>query len=209
MVQRNASSPIRLVLGPLYLCVAIVMVFYLQSQDWVQDIWLAVYPRDIRFLHGALTAPFAHGDLQHLLGNLFALFPLLIFLNYTHKRLAFQVLLLLWVLTGFLVWIFARPVFHIGASGVVYAIQVFILLTGFLKRRPRIMAIGAVCVMLFGGGFLFGLLPLQQGVSWESHLIGAITGALVALIYRNQGPSTRRKRKPHEEDDYARFGVRK
>jgi hypothetical protein len=39
--------------------------------------------------------------------------------------------------------------------------------------------------MLYSGMFL-GILPNQPGISWESHLIGAIVGILVSFIFRQQ-----------------------
>jgi len=209
MVQRNTGAFLKTILVPLYVCITILVIYYLQTKGIVRDQWLAVYPRKTEFLHGIFTSPLVHGDLQHLIGNLSVLAPLLGLLYYTHKRFASQVLWSLWITTGFLVWIFARPSLHIGASGLVYAIQVYILVSGMLKRRPWLMAIGAVSIMLFGGGFLFGLLPFQPGVSWESHGLGAITGFIFALIYRNKYPFPVQKKSKHKfTDDYRQFGVK-
>lgn len=210
MVQRNTGNIIKIILVPLYVCLTILILFFMQSNGIIKDYWLAVYPRKVDFLHGVITSPLVHGDVSHLIGNVSVLGPLLALLYYTHKRFANQVLISLWITTGLLVWIFARPSLHIGASGVVYAVQVYILVSGMLKRRPWLMAIGAVSIMLFGGGFVFGLLPLVPGVSWESHGLGAITGLIFAFAYRNKYPYPISKRTIYKPvDDYQQFGINK
>ncbi len=209
MVQRNPSHFIKTFLVPLYVCLSILFLYFLQSNGIIKDYWLAVFPRKVEFLHGIITSPLVHGDVSHLIGNLSVLGPLLALLYYSHKRFATQVLISLWITTGLLVWLFARPSHHIGASGVVYAVQVYILVSGMLKRRPWLMAIGAVSIMLFGGGFVFGLLPLTPGVSWESHGLGAIAGLIFAFVYRNKYPYPIPKRSKYKTvDEYQQFGIK-
>lgn len=33
-----------------------------------------------------------------------------------------------------------------------------------------------------------GVFPLEEGVSWESHLFGAIVGILLSFLFKNEGP---------------------
>jgi membrane associated rhomboid family serine protease len=209
MVQRNNRNLLKIVTPPIYLCLGIVFVFFLQNRGIIQAHWLGIYPRNVAYLHGIITTPFVHGDLQHLIGNLSVLFPLLVLLFYTHKKFSFNVLITLWIITGFLIWVFARPSYHIGASGIVYAIQTYILVSGIIKKRPWLMAVGAVSIMLFGGGFVFGLLPFQEHVSWESHGIGALTGIGVAWLFRNQGPSKAKRFTSIPVDEYQQFDIHK
>lgn len=209
MVQWNTRNFIGVITPPIYLCLGILIVYYFQHTGLIQAHWLGIYPRNIAYLHGIITTPFVHGDRNHLIGNLTVLFPLLLLLFYTHKRFSYQVLLFLWLITGFLIWVFARPSFHIGASGIVYAVQTYILVSGMVKKRPWLMAIGAVSIMLFGGGFVFGLLPVQEHVSWESHGIGALTGIGIALLFRNKGPVKAKKYKSPVVDQYQQFDIRK
>lgn len=32
------------------------------------------------------------------------------------------------------------------------------------------------------------MLPIKEHISWEGHLAGALTGAVLAVVYRNSGP---------------------
>lgn len=195
---------------PLYICLLIVLVFYGQVIGIINDQFFAVLPRTWSGLWGVLLSPLVHGDLQHLLGNLSVLFPLLILLRFVYKRSFILVLPTLWVLTGLMVWLLARPSYHIGASGVVYAIQSFLLVSGAVKKLPWMMAVGGVSIMLFGGGFFFGLLPVEPHVSWESHLLGALVGVVVAFMFKDIGPTQKHKKtRTLFKDEYELFDIKK
>lgn len=38
-----------------------------------------------------------------------------------------------------------------------------------------------VLVVLVYGSMIWGVLPVQQGVSWQAHLFGALAGVLLAV----------------------------
>lgn len=104
-----------------------------------------------------------------------------------YRRVAFQVLLLGTVLTGLWVWAGARESFHIGASGVVYVLAAFVFFSGVFTRNKRMMGLSLITVFVYGS-MVWGVFPLEDGVSWESHLFGGIAGLLLAFIYRQEGP---------------------
>lgn len=142
-----------------------------------------LYPRTAEGLWGILTMPFLHGDIDHLYHNSFSLFLLGLCLFFFYPKVVWRVLVLSTLLGGALVWALARPSYHIGASGVVYSISAFLFVSG-LVRGDRMSRGAALLVMLNYGASIWGLFPLQQGVSWEGHLFGAIAGTLLALVYR-------------------------
>ena len=57
----------------------------------------------------------------------------------------------------------------------------------------------AFAVALFYGGMVWGVLPIQPGISWESHLLGAIVGALLAFRHRKSHLSEQEPYIPDEE----------
>lgn len=113
---------------------------------------------------------------------------------------------LLYILTGIAVWLFARPVYHIGASGVVYGLVSFIFWSGIFRKQVRSIILALIVTVLYSGMFL-GILPNEDGISWESHLLGAFVGIIVAFIYRKKKASRdeweeqflRRRRTEEEE----------
>lgn len=143
-----------------------------------------IYPRSFEGLIGILTTPFIHGDFRHLISNSLPILFLMFILFLLYKRIAWQVFILLFILTGVLVWFFARPAFHIGASGIVYALVSFLFWTGIFRRNIRSIGIALAILVLYSGYFM-GILPAEPGVSWESHLLGGVSGIIVAYMYKD------------------------
>ncbi len=94
-----------------------------------------------------------------------------------------QAFWLIYFLTGTAVWLFARPVSHIGASGVVYGLVAFIFWNGIFRRSLRSIILAGIVMLLYSGMFM-GVLPDQEGISWESHLLGSLVGIFVAYFFK-------------------------
>lgn len=150
-----------------------------------------VYPRSLSGLKGILFSPFVHGDFKHLISNSAPLLILGTGLVYFYRALAFRVFILVYLLGGFWLWLGGRDSFHIGASGLVYGLTVFIFLSGVLRRDTRLMALSLLVVFLYGG-MVWGLFPLFKGISWEAHLFGSLAGGLMAIVYRKEGPQRKK-----------------
>ena len=112
---------------------------------------------------------------------LFALMTLILFF---YRRISFPAIFLIYFLTGSLVWVFGRQVFHIGASGVLYGLVAFVFWLGIFRRNVRSIAL-AILVGFYYGSMIFGIFPGQEGISWESHLLGAISGMITAFLFKN------------------------
>ena len=90
---------------------------------------------------------------------------------------------MMYVLAGFCVWVFGREAWHIGASGVVYALAAFHFVSGIIRNDVRLLTLSVVVVFLYGG-LIWGMFPIDPKVSWEGHLWGAISGVILAISYR-------------------------
>lgn len=142
-------------------------------------------PRDVDGAIGILTSPWIHGSLQHLMSNSVPLFLLSMMIILFYPRVAFRSIVLIYVITGIFVWLFARGgVIHIGASGVVYGLVSFVFWSGVFRRNIRSIILALVVTLLYSGYFM-GILPNQKGISWESHLCGGIVGIIVAYWMRH------------------------
>lgn len=139
-----------------------------------------IRPRDTDGLAGIVLSPFLHLGFGHLVANTSALLVLGALLAWTTRHL--------WVVTagvvllgGAAVWLLGAPqTVVIGASGVVYGYAAFLAVYGFAARRLVPALVGVLVVLLYGG-LVWGVLPLQAGVSWQGHLFGAAAGVLLAL----------------------------
>lgn len=161
-----------------------------------------IYPRELSGLKGILFTPFIHSGFNHLINNSIPLFTLTIGLLYFYKKIAYPLLLLFWLGTHLLVWIFARTSYHIGASGIVYALATFIFFSGIFRRNINLMALSLLVAFLYGS-MVWGIFPIREGMSWESHLFGAVVGFFSAYAFRHQGPPPQRPSWIYdsEEDD--------
>lgn len=162
-----------------------------------------IYPREVDGIAGIFLSPFIHGDFQHLLSNSVPLFFLTAMILFFYPRVANISLVLLYLVTGLLVWLFARPVYHIGASGVVFGMISFVFWNGVFRRNIKSIVLALVIIIMYGGTYFTGIAPGEEGISWESHLLGAITGIFVSFIFRNQIEPDEVEHDPWEGEDYT------
>jgi len=142
---------------------------------------LGIYPRKWENWYHIFTAPLIHGSWEHLLSNSVPLLLLGWFLVVTYPRQAILVYLAAYLTTGILVFIFGRYSFHIGASGIVYGMASFLFIGGIIRGDTGAIAIALIVAFLYGS-LVWGILPHQPGVSWESHLFGGLTGIVLAAV---------------------------
>lgn len=148
---------------------------------------LGVYPRHVKGIVGVFTAPLIHSNFSHLFSNSIPLFVLGSGLFYYYRTVAYKIFFMILFATGFWVWVSARPSYHIGASGVVYGLASFMFLSGVIKKNMSLSAFALVVVFLYGN-MIWGVLPVLPHISWESHLMGAIAGIVMAFYYKELGP---------------------
>ena len=139
-----------------------------------------VYPHHLKGLPGILFSPFIHSDFGHLISNSVPFF------------------IQLYLLAGICVWIAGREAWHIGASGVVYALAAFHFVSGIIRNDVRLLTVSEVVVFLYGG-LIWGMMPIDPEISWEGHLWGAVSGVVLALYYRKY--QLRRERFDWEDEE--------
>jgi membrane associated rhomboid family serine protease len=175
------------------------------------EIWLkidfseyGIYPQHLEGLRGIVLSPFLHSSFAHLSANSVPFFVLAAGLYYFYEKAAARIFIILWLVTGFWVWIFAKDTgIHIGASGVVYALAFFHFTSGLLRREPRMMAFSLLVVFLYGG-LIWGIIPNffpEKNISWESHFMGLLAGIIIAFFYSNEGPKRKEYIWDEEEPD--------
>ncbi len=175
--------------GSIHLTLAFVLLIWLvKIVEFTFDLDLSEYgilPRTLNGSIGIITGPLIHGDIFHLLSNTFPVLILGMGILYFYHRIAPAVLIMIYLMTGFWVWIAARDAYHIGASGLVYGMLTFLLLSGFIRRDRNTLALSFVILLLYGGSFVAGMVPEKSHISWESHLMGAIAGIFCAVYFKS------------------------
>ena len=165
------------ILGVIIFMVAIWIVFFLDQFLPLEQ--FALVPRHIDALPGILFMPFLHANWSHIVGNSIPLFVLLLLLAGSKANSTVVVAVVI-VLGGILHWLFGREYAVVGASGLVFGLIAFLILSGLLERRFIPLLISLFVGVTYGSTLVFGVLPNQPGVSWDGHLFGAIAGALTA-----------------------------
>ncbi len=162
---------------------------------------LGVNPRDISGLIGIVTAPIIHDGFGHLVSNAIPLITLGTAMIYFYRNLSFKVFLWVWILDGIGVWLLGRPVYHIGASGLVYGMAGFVFTSGVIRKNRNLLALALTVVVMYGG-MIWGIYPLENGISWEAHLFGLLAGIFCAVYYKPYGPPNDTIPKWMENENY-------
>lgn len=186
---------------PVYLTLCMWVVFLFERASGIDLGFLGINPRHFNTLTGILTSPLVHGDWSHLLNNSFSFLILgfLFFNNY--PKIAVFVFLLIYILTGTLVWLTARSdTYHIGMSGVIYGLASFVFFSGFYRGNTTAIAVSLLTALLYGG-MTWGVLPYQPNISWESHLSGAGVGLFLAYLFRDVYAGIEEPEMPEDTDD--------
>ncbi|MGW6567860.1 rhomboid family intramembrane serine protease [Streptomyces sp. NPDC054975] len=144
-----------------------------------------IVARDPESLSGILAAPFLHFGFGHVASNSV---PLLIFgfvaaLGGLRRFLAVCALII--VADGVGVWLISPSnSITAGASGLVFGLFGYLVLRGFVERRPLGIAVGMTIAALWGGSILMGISPANTTVSWQGHLVGLMAGIGAAFLFR-------------------------
>lgn len=145
-------------------------------------------PRNLKGIVGVFTSPFIHNhsSLDHIWSNTIPLFVLIGLVVYLFNKIALKVIIGIWLITGIWVWFLAKAgTYHIGASGVIYGLLSFLLFSGILRKSKAGIALSLLLIISYGTMF-WGLLPVLEGVSWESHLMGFVSGIILAFYYKEK-----------------------
>ena len=165
---------------------------------------LGVHPRHWNEWYTMLSGALIHSNIEHLLNNTYPLAICGLFIYFLFERFSNMVFVFSYLLSGLLIFLFARSsTYHIGASGVAYSWAFLLAASGFFRKDRISLGLGLVVAFLYGS-MIWGILPVQPGVSWDGHLYGAFGGVIVAYLFRNVN---RKKTTPNhtENDDEYEF----
>src|SRR5690554_823722 len=191
MIQSDKNRTLEALIYPLLVLIVMWSVFLLDRYFQLGLYKFGVKPQTMEGIKGIFLMPFIHGqrDFSHIINNSVPTFILLSTLIYFYREIALQVTLFVWLGTGFLLWYLAVNThsYHIGMSGVIYGLFGFLFISGFFKKYLPLQAISLFVAFIYGS-MIWGIFPMQQGISWEGHLSGLLVGALMAFAFRKKGP---------------------
>jgi membrane associated rhomboid family serine protease len=146
---------------------------------------LGIYPREWTSLPGIFTSPFIHSNWGHVASNSIPILSLTTIMVLFYRKVAYQSFVTIMLGTGLMVWLFARPSYHIGASGMVYGLISFIFWTGIFKKNPKSIILSLIVLTLYSGSVASLFPNVEENISWESHLFGALVGLVVSFVFKS------------------------
>jgi membrane associated rhomboid family serine protease len=157
-----------------------------------------IVPRTLDGLIGIPLAPFLHANTRHLMANSGPFFVLGLMVLRQGRAVFWSASAVIVLLGGFGTWCIgpAHSV-HIGASSLIFGWFGFVLASAWRTPRLSSVALAILAILWYGLGVVFGLSPLQYGVSWQGHLTGLLAGLCAAgmtpLVGRRPLPTVRRR----------------
>jgi membrane associated rhomboid family serine protease len=180
--MQNASHSISEEIAYVLTFIGVIWIVFFVSFFFPSLDGYGIVPRTVWGLAGIPLAPFLHENYRHLVGNTIPLFFLLILLAGSRAR-SWEIVLGIVLLGGFLLWLFGRSLNHIGASGLIFGLIVFLIVSGLLERRIIPLFVSLLVGFFYGGTLLTSVLPtVGDNISWDGHLTSAIAGGLVAYF---------------------------
>ena len=186
-ITERAGAAVHTLRGQLIIVGGFVaLIWVVELVDWfilngALDAY-GVRPRTVEGLRGIFFMPFLHRGFGHLLANTIPIIILGWLVMIRRTADIFLVAALTILVSGLGVWLFGGSnSVHVGASGLIFGFFGFLLARAFFERSLAAIAL-AVVVFLLYGGIIWGVLPGQNGVSWQGHLFGFIGGVLAAYL---------------------------
>ena len=188
---------------PFLLLIVLWFVKFIEFTFDISFVHNGIDPMHLKGLQGILFSPFIHGSFEHLYHNSVPLLVLGWALFYFYHRISWKVFFMIWLFSGIGTWIFGRPSYHIGASGVIYGLFAFLFFSGVFRKNIRLMALSMLVIFLYGS-MVWGVFPgfsPEKNISWEGHSAGAIAGFALALVFRKEKAFEEEEEIPEEEDE--------
>jgi membrane associated rhomboid family serine protease len=199
MEKSERNRIINAIIHPLLFVMIIGLVHLIQLVFELNFVNYGVYPRSSKGLIGIIASPLIHGSLSHLINNSIPILIMGSLLFYFYKEVAFKVSTWIYLMVGFWTWVYAREAYHIGASGVLYGLFSFLLMSGFIRRNKHLISLSFAVVFLYGS-LVWGVFPIDVKISFEGHLWGFVAGTILAIYYRKKGTQKPPPYWPEEED---------
>lgn len=184
------GSSIEAIVYPLLLLVMMWAMWLVQLELGGSSSAFGVKGQDWTSWKGIFLMPLLHDPhhIDHIAGNSIPTLVLLGSVIYYYRFVALKLLVTSWLGVGFLIILFGKPgAFHIGMSGVDYALFAFVAASGLLRNYRPLQGLSLFVLFIYGS-FLWGIFPLVPEMSWEGHLGGLLIGLTFAIYYRKEGP---------------------
>lgn len=158
-------------------------------------VYFGIHPLEPASLPFIFTSPILHVNFEHLISNTVpgAIFAFLV--GYSGHRVFWEVTAFVVIVGGLGTWVLGGPgTNHVGASMLVYGWLAYLLVRGIFNRSASQIALGVVLGLTYSG-LIWGVLPINEGVSWQAHLFGGLGGVAAGVLITSDDPPALQARK--------------
>lgn len=148
-----------------------------------------IRPLESDGLVGIAFAPVLHADWAHLYANTLAVAILGFVVLVSGIARGLAATAIIWIIGGIGTWLTGGiGTLHIGASLLIFGWVTYLIVRGIFNRSFLQLLVGVIVFLVYGT-MLLGVLPGQEGISWQGHLFGAIGGVVAgAMLARKRSP---------------------
>jgi membrane associated rhomboid family serine protease len=157
------------------------IIFIISQLSGKRLLMLGIIPRHLIGVPGILFAPLLHANFNHIFFNSIPLLVLSNFLLVNGLTYFLYITLSITLLSGLLIWCFAKPGLHVGASAVITGYWALLVSNIYHQGTLTAIILGLISLYYFAGIFL-GVFPGKKGVSWEGHLFGLLAGLITSYF---------------------------
>lgn len=174
------------------MCAVVPVLFLIEALDvWLNaglDVAGGIIPHNIDGLDGILFSPFLHAGWDHLYSNSVPLILVGTFALAAGARRFLYSTGVIMLVSGLGVWFIGDPgSIVVGASGVIFGYLGLLFARGLVERSWWNIAVAAFIGLLYWWQ-LYSVLPTDQPVSWQGHLLGLVGGLIAAVLFRRRRP---------------------
>ena len=173
------------------MCAVIPFLFLIEAIDrgighGRLDVAGGIIPHRISGLDGVLFSPFLHAGWDHLYGNAVPLILVGTFALAGGVRRFIWSTFVIMLVSGLGVWFVGDPnSVVVGASGVIFGYLGLLLARGLVERSWWNLGVAAFIGLLYWYQ-LYNILPTDQPISWQGHLLGLLGGVIAAILFRRK-----------------------
>lgn len=172
------------------MCAVIPLLFVIEAIDQGIGGYLnvlgGILPHRIDGLDGIVFSPFLHAGWDHLYGNAVPLILVGTFALAGGGRRFLWSTAVIMLVSGLGVWFVGAPnSVVVGASGVIFGYLGLLFARGFVEHSWWNLGVAAFVGLLYWYQ-LYNVLPTDQPISWQGHLLGLLGGAIAAVLFRRR-----------------------
>ncbi|MEC8882740.1 MAG: rhomboid family intramembrane serine protease [Pseudomonadota bacterium] len=143
-----------------------------------------IIPRHVIGLPGIVLSPFLHGNLTHIFMNSLFFFAMGAMVSLHGMSTFYVISISITLISGGLVWSFARLACHVGASGLIMGYWSYVMVYAYYNPQLIDLIAAILGMYYFGADLLSSVAPGEKNVSVEGHLAGLAAGVITAAFYQ-------------------------